>query len=299
MPDGRGGQERRRRRGVLGRPGPGRLHPLRRGRRPRRWSDDRPRRLRRRDLAARRTRRPPSDHACWAWSTRRSAARPASTPPRARTSSASFHPPAARAVRPRRCSRRCRRPDLVSGLAEVVKVGFIADPRDPRPGRVRPGAGVPAGRRAPARARRAGDPRQGRRRRRRTCASPSRAAGTRGPQLRPHVRPRRSSRSSVPWRHGEAVSVGLVYVAELARLAGRLPAADVDRHRDVLGSLGLPTSLPRRPLAGAARRRCGVDKKARGDRLRFVVLDGVGRPGTAGRSRSGRCCEAAYAEVSA
>ncbi len=53
----RGGQERQRRRGVLGRPGPGRLHPLRRGRRPRRRRDDRPRRVRRRDLAARRTRR--------------------------------------------------------------------------------------------------------------------------------------------------------------------------------------------------------------------------------------------------
>src|SRR5690606_36418395 len=34
------------------------------------------------------------------------------------------------------------------------------------------------------------------------------------------------------WRHGEAVSVGMVYVAELARLAGRLDAEAVAQHRD-------------------------------------------------------------------
>ncbi|MEQ7008654.1 3-dehydroquinate synthase [Actinopolymorpha sp. B17G11] len=80
------------------------------------------------------------------------------------------------------------------------------------------------------------------------------------------------------WRHGQAVSVGLVYVAELARLAGRLDAGTAQRHREILGSLDLPTSY--RPhqwptlLAGMR-----VDKKARGDMLRFVVLDGLAKPG--------------------
>ena len=80
------------------------------------------------------------------------------------------------------------------------------------------------------------------------------------------------------WRHGTAVSVGLVYVAELARLAGRLDEATARRHREVLQSLGLPTSYPagrwETLLAGMR-----VDKKARGDRLRFVVLDGLAKPG--------------------
>ena len=69
----------------------------------------------------------------------------------------------------------------------------------------------------------------------------------------------------------------MVFAAELARLAGRLGGGRGDRHRAVLASLGLPT-LPRRRLAATLLRRpCGVDKKTRGDRLRFVVLDGLGR----------------------
>jgi 3-dehydroquinate synthase len=80
------------------------------------------------------------------------------------------------------------------------------------------------------------------------------------------------------WRHGHAVSVGLVYVSALARLAGRLPAQDAARHVDVLRSLGLPTSYAdgRFPALLDAMR---IDKKTRGDLLRFVVLDGIGRPG--------------------
>ena len=79
------------------------------------------------------------------------------------------------------------------------------------------------------------------------------------------------------WRHGEAVSVGLVYVAELAALAGRLDAAVVERHRAVLTSLGLPTSYRQDrwdQLLTAMRR----DKKTRGDLLRFVVLTGLAQP---------------------
>jgi 3-dehydroquinate synthase len=80
------------------------------------------------------------------------------------------------------------------------------------------------------------------------------------------------------WRHGEAVSVGLVYVAELARRAGRIDAELAARHAAVLGSVGLPVTYAGRawPELRAA---MGVDKKSRGDRLRFVVLDGLARPG--------------------
>lgn len=80
------------------------------------------------------------------------------------------------------------------------------------------------------------------------------------------------------WRHGAAVSVGLVFAAELARLAGRLDPATAQRHRAVLAGLGLPTSyqpdaLPE--LVDAMR----LDKKTRDGALRFVVLDGLARPG--------------------
>jgi len=80
------------------------------------------------------------------------------------------------------------------------------------------------------------------------------------------------------WRHGHAVSVGLVYVSALAHLAGRLTSDDTARHVEVLRSLGLPTTYAdgRLPELLDAMR---VDKKTRGDLLRFVVLDGIGRPG--------------------
>ena len=80
------------------------------------------------------------------------------------------------------------------------------------------------------------------------------------------------------WRHGAAVSVGMMFAAELARSVGRLPDAVADRHRSVLEGLGLPVTYRRdrwQGLLDGMRR----DKKARGDLLRFVVLDDVARPG--------------------
>jgi 3-dehydroquinate synthase len=79
------------------------------------------------------------------------------------------------------------------------------------------------------------------------------------------------------WRHGHAVSVGLVYAAALGRLAGRLDDATAKRHRSVLAALGLPTAYRADawPDLLATMR---VDKKARGSTLRFVVLDGLAKP---------------------
>ncbi|MCB0972908.1 MAG: 3-dehydroquinate synthase, partial [Acidimicrobiales bacterium] len=45
-------------------------------------------------------------------------------------------------------------------------------------------------------------------------------------------------------RHGEAVAIGLVYAAELARRLGRIDAARVAEHRRVVGGYDLPMSLP-------------------------------------------------------
>ncbi len=78
-------------------------------------------------------------------------------------------------------------------------------------------------------------------------------------------------------RHGEAVALGMVYVAELARLTGRLDDETAARHEEVLATVGLPTrfdSLGFDDLLATMR----VDKKARGAHLRFVVLDGLAEP---------------------
>ncbi len=79
------------------------------------------------------------------------------------------------------------------------------------------------------------------------------------------------------WRHGAAVSVGMVYAAELARAAGVLDAETTVRHREILSSLGLPTTYDGAPWE-TLRATMSIDKKARGNRLRFVVLEAPGRP---------------------
>lgn len=79
------------------------------------------------------------------------------------------------------------------------------------------------------------------------------------------------------WRHGVAISIGMVYAAELGRMAGQLSDAAVDRHRRVLGLLGLPLGYPagRWPGLLATMQR---DKKARAGMLRFIVLDDIAKP---------------------
>ena len=69
----------------------------------------------------------------------------------------------------------------------------------------------------------------------------------------------------------------MVYAAELGGLAGRLDDETSERHRAVLSSLDLPTSY-RADAWPALHEAMRLDKKARGDRLRFVVLEGLARP---------------------
>lgn len=79
------------------------------------------------------------------------------------------------------------------------------------------------------------------------------------------------------WRHGVAIAIGMVYAAELGRLAGNLSDSVVDLHREVLGLLQLPVSYPRDRWEGllATMQR---DKKARAGMLRFIVLDDIAKP---------------------
>ncbi|MEL0149018.1 MAG: 3-dehydroquinate synthase [Pontimonas sp.] len=79
------------------------------------------------------------------------------------------------------------------------------------------------------------------------------------------------------WRHGAAISIGMVFAAELSRIVANLSDEDVERHRRILGSLGLPMDYPQgrwRTLLATMQK----DKKARGGVVRFVVLDAPGKP---------------------
>lgn len=99
------------------------------------------------------------------------------------------------------------------------------------------------------------------------------------------------------WRHGAAISVGMVYVAELAALGGRLDPEIVDRHREILASVGLPIAYePGRwdKLLDAMK----LDKKTRADVLRFVVLDDIAKP-TVMEGPDPAYLVAAYNEISA
>ena len=79
------------------------------------------------------------------------------------------------------------------------------------------------------------------------------------------------------WRHGAAISIGMVFAAELSMLSGKLSEADVIKHRSVFESLGLPTTYraDRWPQLLDTMQK---DKKSRAGSLRFVVLEKIGKP---------------------
>jgi len=76
-------------------------------------------------------------------------------------------------------------------------------------------------------------------------------------------------------RHGEAVSIGMIFVAELALSRGLITAELVAEHRRILSSVGLPISLSN--IAGSGNwpalfAAISLDKKSRGNSIRFVAL---------------------------
>jgi 5-deoxy-5-amino-3-dehydroquinate synthase len=73
-------------------------------------------------------------------------------------------------------------------------------------------------------------------------------------------------------RHGEAVAIGLVFAANLARSLGRIDDARIDDHRTVLAAYDLPMDLPAGSNAEQLLTLMQRDKKAL-DGLTFV-LDG-------------------------
>jgi 3-dehydroquinate synthase len=164
--------------------------------------------------------------------------------------------------------------ELVAGLAEVVKCGFIADPAILDAIEADPTAAVEPG---------SATVRELVERSVRVKADVV-TADLRESSLREilnygHTLGHAIEKvESYRWRHGHAVSVGLVYAGALGRLSGRLDGATAERHSRVLRLLGLPTGY-RADAWGALHTAMRVDKKARGSRLRFVVLDGLGCPG--------------------
>ncbi|AGZ44392.1 3-dehydroquinate synthase [Actinoplanes friuliensis] len=164
--------------------------------------------------------------------------------------------------------------DLIAGLAEIVKCGFIADPvildliegdpaaaADPRSAVLR--ELVERAIRVKAH----------------VVGADLRESGLReilnyGHTLAHAI----EKREQYSWKHGHAVAVGTIFAGELSRLSGRLSPAVAARHKSVLSLVGLPTSYPRAawPDLLAAMR---VDKKTRADTLRFVVLDDLAQPG--------------------
>ncbi len=78
------------------------------------------------------------------------------------------------------------------------------------------------------------------------------------------------------WLHGEAVGAGMVMAAELSVGLGTLAVADMNRVRRLVERAGLPVSGPALP-ADRFLELMAVDKKAAQGKVRFIVLDRIGR----------------------
>lgn len=78
-------------------------------------------------------------------------------------------------------------------------------------------------------------------------------------------------------RHGEAISIGLVFAAELSNIVGTLPSAIVAEHRTLLKSFNLPTTYPQRYFSELIKL-MKSDKKVKNQKLRFIGLNKVGKP---------------------
>ncbi len=183
-----------------------------------------------------------------------------------------FHPPAG-VLADLATLETLARPDYVAGLAEVIKAGFIADGEILRlVAGDAAGAAVPHGEHARELVERSIAVKA------RVVAADLREAGLREMLNYGHTLGHAIEKlERYKFRHGDAVAIGLVFAAEVGRLAGYLTEPDVELHRTLLTSVGLPVSYPRSAWP-ELRETMSLDKKTRGARLRMVVLDGVGKP---------------------
>lgn len=77
-------------------------------------------------------------------------------------------------------------------------------------------------------------------------------------------------------RHGECVSIGMVFIAELAVALGKMNQELLDLHLTILKNLNLPVSY-RGSSWPALHANMKLDKKSRGDTLRFVIVTEIGQ----------------------
>jgi len=78
-------------------------------------------------------------------------------------------------------------------------------------------------------------------------------------------------------RHGEAVAIGLVFAAELSNVSSHLSSEIVDLHRALLSKYDLPTSYKKDALPQLLELMAS-DKKTRGTTLRFIGISDIGKP---------------------
>ncbi len=82
------------------------------------------------------------------------------------------------------------------------------------------------------------------------------------------------------WLHGEAVGAGMVMAAHLSQRLGLVDAAFVQRLTRLIAAAGLPVQgavLDQANNAGRYLELMGVDKKAEGGDIKFVLIDGPGK----------------------
>ena len=77
-------------------------------------------------------------------------------------------------------------------------------------------------------------------------------------------------------RHGECVSIGLVFAANLAKQLGILSEEIAALHQEILNNLGLPVSYESRHWP-ELRANMAIDKKSRSGTLRFVAISDIGK----------------------
>ncbi|MEU4227995.1 3-dehydroquinate synthase [Nonomuraea sp. NPDC026600] len=183
------------------------------------------------------------------------------------------------------------RADYVAGLAEIIKGGFIADPTilmlvedDPD------AAATPEGPHTRELIERKIQVKAD------VVGADLREAGLREILNYGHTLAHAIERAEdYSMRHGEAVAIGMVFAAELSRLDGRIGIDLVERTRSILTSVGLPTAY-RADAWPQLRDHMRLDKKNRGAKQRFVVLDGLAKPGRL-EGPSEELLEAAYRAV--
>ena len=82
--------------------------------------------------------------------------------------------------------------------------------------------------------------------------------------------------SNYSLRHGEAISIGLVFAAQLSSLHCSLPEKIVHQHTNLLSKLGLPTTYDSQAFSQLYSI-MALDKKSRGNSLRFVALSDIAK----------------------